>query len=58
LGHHQFLPLQNGFDEYFGLPYSNDMWPFHPEIMQLPMGQRLKRWPHLPLIDGNTVVNP
>jgi arylsulfatase len=22
-----FLPLQNGFDEYFGLPYSNDMWP-------------------------------
>lgn len=22
---HQFLPLQNGFDEYFGLPYSNDM---------------------------------
>jgi len=23
----QFLPLQHGFDEYFGLPYSNDMWP-------------------------------
>ncbi|MCI0448141.1 sulfatase-like hydrolase/transferase, partial [bacterium] len=23
----QFLPLQNGFDEYFGLPFSNDMWP-------------------------------
>lgn len=28
LGHHkQFLPLQQGFDEYFGLPYSNDMRP-------------------------------
>jgi len=26
LGHMlQFLPLQNGFDEYFGIPYSNDM---------------------------------
>ena len=26
LGHrHRFLPLQNGFDEYFGIPYSNDM---------------------------------
>lgn len=26
LGHHrEFLPLQNGFDEYFGIPYSNDM---------------------------------
>ena len=26
LGHHQqFLPLQQGFDRYFGIPYSNDM---------------------------------
>ena len=26
LGHRQeFLPLQRGFDEYFGIPYSNDM---------------------------------
>ena len=32
LGHHpQFLPTRHGFDEYFGLPYSNDMWPHHPE---------------------------
>lgn len=23
--HHKFLPLQNGFDEYYGIPYSNDM---------------------------------
>ena len=22
----KFLPLQHGFDSYFGLPYSNDMW--------------------------------
>lgn len=59
LGHHQqFLPLQNGFDEYFGLPYSNDMWPFHPEIMHLSMEERLKRWPHLPLIEGNATINP
>jgi len=26
LGHHpQYLPLNNGFDSYFGIPYSNDM---------------------------------
>jgi arylsulfatase A-like enzyme len=26
LGHHrEYLPLQQGFDEYFGIPYSNDM---------------------------------
>lgn len=56
LGHHpQFLPMQNGFDEYFGLPYSNDMWPHHPGVRHLPMPERLKKWPHLPLIDGNAV---
>jgi arylsulfatase A len=28
LGHHApFLPTRHGFDEYFGLPYSNDMSP-------------------------------
>ena len=59
LGHHrQFLPMQHGFDDYFGLPYSNDMWPYHPNVLQLPMEKRLQRWPHLPLIDKNEVVNP
>src|SRR5262249_10572199 len=23
----QFMPTRHGFDEYFGIPYSNDMWP-------------------------------
>ncbi len=45
LGHHpQFLPTRHGFDEYFGLPYSNDMWPRHPEN---PTG-----YPDLPLVEG------
>ena len=25
----EFLPTRHGFDEYFGLPYSNDMYPHH-----------------------------
>lgn len=54
----KFLPLQHGFDEYFGLPYSNDMWPYHPDVRHLPMEERLKRWPHLPLIEGNKVIKP
>ena len=59
LGHHkEFLPMQLGFDDYFGLPYSNDMWPYHPGVLHLPMKERLKRWPHLPLIDKNKIVNP
>jgi len=27
-----FLPTRHGFDKYFGLPYSNDMWPYHPKM--------------------------
>ena len=39
LGHHrEFLPLQHGFDEYYGLPYSNDMWPV--DYDGVPMAQK------------------
>lgn len=49
LGHQkQFLPLNNGFDVYFGIPYSNDMWPNHPT------GKNY--YPPLPLIEGDQVV--
>ncbi|PIB28868.1 sulfatase [Maribacter sp. 4G9] len=27
----KFMPNNQGFDEYFGIPYSNDMWPLHPQ---------------------------
>ncbi|MBP6821462.1 MAG: sulfatase [Acidobacteria bacterium] len=47
LGHlPQFLPTRHGFDEYFGLPYSNDMWPKHPT----------GTYPDLPLIENDKVV--
>ncbi len=32
----EFLPTRNGFDSYFGLPYSNDMWPYHPKVEERP----------------------
>jgi len=28
----EFLPTRHGFDYWYGLPYSNDMWPYHPKI--------------------------
>lgn len=50
LGHHpQFLPTNNGFDEYYGIPYSNDMWPFHPTGKSY--------YPPLPLIEGTTTIH-
>ena len=45
-----FLPLQQGFDEYLGIPYSNDMWPWDYDM------QRNKRHPELPLIEGNEKI--
>lgn len=30
----EFLPTRHGFDTWYGLPYSNDMWPFHPKILK------------------------
>lgn len=55
----KFLPLQHGFDHYYGLPYSNDMWPFHPRFVDLPADspQRKNNYPPLPLIENNEVIN-
>ena len=57
--HPKFLPLNHGFDEYLGLPYSNDMWPFHPAYAKLPPNstKRKRGFPNLPLIDGNKVID-
>jgi arylsulfatase A len=58
LGHHpKFLPTEHGFDSYLGLPYSNDMWPYHPDVLRLPMEERVKRWPPLPLIENQRVID-
>lgn len=54
LGHHkEFLPLQHGFDEYVGLPYSNDMWPIGVDGKRLPEDKGRGHYPDLPLIEGN-----
>lgn len=42
-----FNPLRNGFDEYLGLPYSNDNSKYHPTERDLPP---------LPLYDGDRVI--
>ena len=44
----EFLPTRQGFDEFFGLPYSHDIHPYHPN----------KKWnfPPLPLLEGEKVI--
>ncbi len=46
LGHlPEFLPTRHGFDEFFGIPYSNDMF-----------GPKYRNAPPLPLYDGGKVI--
>ncbi len=49
--HPKFLPANHGFEEYFGIPYSNDMWPLHPQ-----QGPIFNFGP-LPLIENVSVID-
>ena len=58
LGHHEmFLPLQQGFDEYMGIPYSNDMWPVDYDGTPIANTDHpLSFYPQLPFYEGNNKV--
>ncbi|GGZ13250.1 hypothetical protein GCM10007049_01290 [Echinicola pacifica] len=45
----EFLPTRQGFEEFFGLPYSHDITPRHPR-------QKYFQFPPLPLLEGENVV--
>ena len=47
-----FLPNMHGFDEYFGIPYSNDMWPLHPGFTD----EGPFHFPPLPLMRDEAVI--
>ncbi|MEM0895901.1 MAG: sulfatase [Verrucomicrobiota bacterium] len=50
----EFLPLAQGFDNYFGIPYSNDMWPGNERGN--PLTDRGPYTP-LPVVEQNEVVS-
>jgi len=55
--HPKFLPLQHGFDEYFGIPFSNDMWPVWYDGKPAAPEQRVKaQYPTLALLEGNQKI--
>lgn len=52
-----YWPLSYGFDEFTGLPYSNDMWPVNYDGKPITDTADWKsRYPVLPLIEGNKMV--
>lgn len=47
----EFLPLEHGFEEWYGIPYSNDMWPKHPQQ------GTIFNFDPLPLYQNNKVID-
>lgn len=45
----EFLPTKQGFDEYFGIPFSHDIHSFHPR-------QEHFKFPPLALLENETVI--
>jgi len=71
LGHHEeTLPQQNGFDEYYGIPYSNDMnhpdaskeepdggkilWS-KPDLLWLDQESAVNKW-NTPMVKGDKII--
>lgn len=52
-----FFPLHYGFDEYLGLPYSNDMWPVDYDGTPIrDTADRRYKYPPLPLMEGDSTI--
>jgi len=61
----EFLPTNYGFDAYFGILYSNDMWLPHPETTRwkvtpppLPVLRNNNVIERRPMNEANTMLNP
>jgi len=52
-----YLPTSHGFDEYFGIPYSNDMWPVWYDGTPAKEGTNKSNYPPLPLIEGDEKIS-
>lgn len=46
-----FLPTLQGFDEFYGLPYSNDMWRIDFDGQPAPPGSAKQKYPPLALLE-------
>lgn len=55
----KFLPLNHGFDTFFGLPYSNDMWPvdFNGNQITETSNRKKRTYPQLPLMEDFKKIN-
>lgn len=53
----EFLPTHQGFDEYYGIPYSIDMIPMEYDGTPIDTVHRKSKYPMLPVLFGDKVIS-
>ncbi|SFH00562.1 sulfatase family protein [Pedobacter insulae] len=51
-----FLPLNYGFDSFYGIPYSHDYWPVNYDGKPVEEGNPKAKHPPLPIYEGDKIV--
>ncbi|MBE9665738.1 sulfatase family protein [Mucilaginibacter boryungensis] len=51
-----FLPVHFGFDSFYGIPYSHDIWPVDYDGSPAKPGSPQSKYPPLPIYDGDKIV--
>lgn len=51
-----YLPLHFGFDTFYGIPYSHDMWPVDYDGNPAKPGTVFAKYPVLPILEGDKAV--
>jgi arylsulfatase A-like enzyme len=51
-----YLPIHYGFDSFYGIPYSHDIWPVDYDGTPAKPGSPQSKYPPLPIYDGDKVV--
>jgi arylsulfatase len=53
-----YFPLHYGFDSFYGLPYSHDIWPIDYEGHPITDQNNMRgKWPKLPIYEGDKQVD-
>lgn len=52
-----YLPTHFGFDTFYGIPYSHDMWPVDYDGNPAKPGTTLAKYPILPILEGDKPID-
>jgi arylsulfatase len=53
-----YLPLQYGFDSFYGIPYSHDIWPIGYDSVRVTDPKDIRTsWPAVPVYEGNKIID-